>query len=164
MASDRSSSSFTSIAKNKQQDMKAAVAGSITLQPQPVSASCTPLEPSIRLFYSFLSHLDLLFFNLPALSFSILSGGVAPFMIVVVGNVFNSFADFPTQGEQTSSDTHSFTVLVHPLWSFSLSRWEPSHLAASHWRYGYRRDGRAGRNAADVKGLFRGEHAGYGVV
>lgn len=98
MQSELSSSSFNSVTIAKR-DLAALedAAPSSPLphsQLQPIEAYKQP-QPSIRLLYSFLTRHDFLLLVLPALCFSIVSGGVAPFMTVVVGDVFNSFADFP---------------------------------------------------------------------
>lgn len=55
----------------------------------------TPPTPSIRLLFSLLSRRDVLLLVLPAVLSSVIGGGVAPFMTYVVGQVFNSFAQFP---------------------------------------------------------------------
>ena len=54
-----------------------------------------PPQPSIRLLFSLLSSRHLLLLLLPAISVSIISGGVAPFMTHVVGQVFDAFARYP---------------------------------------------------------------------
>jgi ATP-binding cassette, subfamily B (MDR/TAP), member 1 len=54
-----------------------------------------PPQPSFKLLFSLLSRRQRLSVLLPAVIFSIVSGGVAPFMTLVVGQVFNSFAHFP---------------------------------------------------------------------
>ncbi|KAI0703024.1 P-loop containing nucleoside triphosphate hydrolase protein [Cytidiella melzeri] len=60
--------------------------------------SRSPPKPSISLLFSFLTRHDLLFLVLPAVSTSIMSGAVAPFMTLVVGKVFNAFSQYPVFG------------------------------------------------------------------
>ncbi|TFK71455.1 P-loop containing nucleoside triphosphate hydrolase protein [Pluteus cervinus] len=66
-----------------------------TTQPAPTPAPSKPIQPSLRLLFSFLSrrHATVLF--LPAIASSIIYGGIAPFMTHVIGDVFNQFAQFP---------------------------------------------------------------------
>lgn len=58
----------------------------------------TPPVPSLRVLFSSLSRRDALIFLLPALIASMIAGGIAPFMTLVVGNVFDAFAQFPVTG------------------------------------------------------------------
>lgn len=55
----------------------------------------TPPKPSFWLLFSFLSRRDLVTLILPAICLSLFSGGIAPFMTLVVGSVFDAFARFP---------------------------------------------------------------------
>lgn len=64
-----------------------------------------PPKPSIKLLFSFLTRHDFLFLVLPAVSTSVLSGAVAPFMTLVIGKVFDAFAHF-SLSEATKSDQH----------------------------------------------------------
>lgn len=59
------------------------------------SSSYKPLEPSLTLLFSFMSRRDMLCFFLPAVLVSLISGGVAPFMTIAVGQAFDAFAKFP---------------------------------------------------------------------
>ncbi|KAJ3558170.1 hypothetical protein NM688_g1086 [Phlebia brevispora] len=68
--------------------------------------------PSIRLLFSFLTRHDLLFLVLPAVCTSACSGAVAPFMTLVIGNVFNSFAKFPLTPNPPESAKHQ---LLHDI-------------------------------------------------
>lgn len=54
-----------------------------------------PPQPSFKLLFSLLSLRQRLSVLFPAIAFSLVSGGIAPFMTLVVGQVFNSFAHFP---------------------------------------------------------------------
>lgn len=65
-----------------------------------------PITPSIRLLFSFLTRHDLLFLVFPAVAVSMASGAVAPFMTLVIGKVFDSFAHFPLSGA-TQSDKNT---------------------------------------------------------
>ncbi|KAH9934166.1 P-loop containing nucleoside triphosphate hydrolase protein [Fomitopsis serialis] len=58
--------------------------------------STTTINPSIRLLFSLVSRRDFYMIVLPAILTSMLAGGIAPFMTYVVGESFNSFANFPT--------------------------------------------------------------------
>ena len=55
----------------------------------------TPPAPSIRLLFSMVSQRDLVTLIAPAIVSSVVSGGVAPFMTYVIGQAFDTFADFP---------------------------------------------------------------------
>ena len=54
-----------------------------------------PLQPSLTLLFSLMSRRDMFWFFLPAVLVSLISGGVAPFMTIAVGQVFDAFARFP---------------------------------------------------------------------
>lgn len=58
-------------------------------------SSYKPLEPSLSLLFSLMSRRDMLCFFLPAFLVSLISGGVAPFMTIAVGQAFDAFAQFP---------------------------------------------------------------------
>jgi ATP-binding cassette, subfamily B (MDR/TAP), member 1 len=64
----------------------------------------TPPKPSVRLLFSLLPRRDLYLVLLPAFLLSVFAGGVAPFMTLVLGNVFNTFAKFCRIESPTSSD------------------------------------------------------------
>lgn len=64
----------------------------------------SPPKPSVKLLFSFLPRRDLFLFLLPAILLSMFAGGVAPFMTLVLGNVFNTFANFCRIESPTSSD------------------------------------------------------------
>ena len=73
---------------------------SIALSPATSAAklplsSYKPLQPSLSLLFSPMSRRDMLCFFLPAVLVSLVSGGVAPFMTIAVGEVFDAFAKFP---------------------------------------------------------------------
>jgi ATP-binding cassette subfamily B (MDR/TAP) protein 1 len=58
------------------------------------SDAYSPPTPSVKLLFSLLSRRDRYLFLLPAFVFSVVAGGVAPFMTLVLGNVFQTFAKF----------------------------------------------------------------------
>jgi ATP-binding cassette, subfamily B (MDR/TAP), member 1 len=58
------------------------------------SDAYSPPTPSVRLLFSLLPRRDLYLFLLPAFLLSVVAGGVAPFMTLVLGNVFEAFALF----------------------------------------------------------------------
>jgi ATP-binding cassette subfamily B (MDR/TAP) protein 1 len=60
----------------------------------PESDAYSPPTPSVKLLFSLLSRRDLYLFLLPAFFLSIVAGWVAPFMTLVLGNVFQTFARF----------------------------------------------------------------------
>ncbi|KAI0043061.1 P-loop containing nucleoside triphosphate hydrolase protein [Auriscalpium vulgare] len=72
----------------------------------------TPPSASIRLLFSLLSRRDLYLLVLPAVLFSMVAGGIAPFMTLVIGQVFNTFAKFTVIAEPTQHDKH---VLLHEI-------------------------------------------------
>ncbi|EJD01884.1 P-loop containing nucleoside triphosphate hydrolase protein [Fomitiporia mediterranea MF3/22] len=74
----------------------------------PTQRAYTPPTPSIRLLFSRISRQDLLVIVLPAVLSSLVAGGVAPFMTVVVGSVFDAFANFPLSN---ASDAERHTLL-----------------------------------------------------
>ena len=67
------------------------------------SDAYSPPTPSVKLLFSLLSRRDLYLFLLPAFVLSVVAGGVAPFMTLVLGNVFQNFAKF-ARIESPSSD------------------------------------------------------------
>lgn len=58
-------------------------------------SSYKPLQPSLTLLFSLMSRRDMFFFFLPAVLVSLISGGIAPFMTIAVGQAFDAFAKFP---------------------------------------------------------------------
>lgn len=69
----------------------------------PSSPDCPLPQPSIRLLFSLVPRRDFYLIVLPAILTSVLAGGVAPFMTFVVGQSFNSFANFPTSPNPSQS-------------------------------------------------------------
>ncbi|KAF9777526.1 P-loop containing nucleoside triphosphate hydrolase protein [Thelephora terrestris] len=73
-----------------------------SITPSPVTSttklqppSFKPLEPSLTLLFSLMSRRDIICIFLPAVLASLISGGVAPFMTIAVGQAFDAFAKFP---------------------------------------------------------------------
>ncbi|KAF9483294.1 P-loop containing nucleoside triphosphate hydrolase protein [Pholiota conissans] len=64
-------------------------------QPQQESQQSDGPSPSIRLLFSLLSRRHVLLLLLPAAITSLIAGGIAPFMTLVVGQAFDVFAKFP---------------------------------------------------------------------
>lgn len=58
------------------------------------SDAYSPPTPSVKLLFSLLSRGDRYLFLLPAFVLSVVAGSVAPFMTLVLGNVFQTFAKF----------------------------------------------------------------------
>ena len=58
-------------------------------------SSYKPLQPSLTLLFSLMPRRDMFCFFLPAVLVSLISGGVAPFMTIAVGQAFDAFAKFP---------------------------------------------------------------------
>lgn len=76
------------------------------------SDAYSPPAPSVKLLFSLLPRRDLYLFLLPAFVLSVVAGGVAPFMTLVLGNVFQDFAKF-ARIESPSSDDR--TKLKHDI-------------------------------------------------
>jgi ATP-binding cassette, subfamily B (MDR/TAP), member 1 len=68
------------------------------------SDAYSPPTPSVRLLFSLLPRRDLYLFLLPAFLLSVVAGGVAPFMTLVLGNVFEAFALFCRIQSPSSDD------------------------------------------------------------
>ena len=72
----------------------------ITHPPQPNATQ--ELTPSFRLLFSLVPRRHFFILVLPAILTSMASGGIAPFMTIVVGQTFNAFAQFPTASPATA--------------------------------------------------------------
>lgn len=59
--------------------------------------------PSIHQLFSLITITQFYLFVLPAIASSLLSGAIAPFMTVIIGQVFNAFAQFP-RSDPTAED------------------------------------------------------------
>jgi ATP-binding cassette, subfamily B (MDR/TAP), member 1 len=65
-----------------------------------------PPNPSISLLFSLLPRRDLLLLVLPAICFSMIAGGIAPFMTLTIGQSFDAFASFPLTPNPPESAKH----------------------------------------------------------
>ena len=71
---------------------------------QPPQPNATQLPtPSIRLLFSLIPRQKFLILLIPAILSSMASGGIAPFMTIVVGQAFNAFAQFPSSSPATAA-------------------------------------------------------------
>ena len=70
--------------------------------PPPPPTPTRPLTPSIRLLFSLVPRRHFFVLVLPAILSSLASGGIAPFMTIVVGQTFDAFAHFPTSSPITA--------------------------------------------------------------
>ena len=65
---------------------------------EPTSTTATTrnlIQPSIRLLFSQVTRRDFVILLVPAIVTSMIAGGIAPFMTVVIGQAFDAFAQFP---------------------------------------------------------------------
>jgi ATP-binding cassette subfamily B (MDR/TAP) protein 1 len=72
------------------------------------SDAYSPPKPSVRLLFSLLPRRDLYFVVLPAFILSMVAGVVAPFMTLVLSNVFNVFTEFCHMPSPSSRDRENF--------------------------------------------------------
>ena len=68
----------------------------------------SPPKPSVRLLFSLLPRRDLYLVVLPAFILSMVAGIVAPFMTLVISNVFDIFTEFCRIPSPSSSDRANF--------------------------------------------------------
>ena len=78
-------------------------------RPPPQPTPRQPLTPSIRLLFSLVPRRHFFILLLPAILSSLASGGIAPFMTLVVGQTFDAFANFPT----SSATPEEKSTLLH---------------------------------------------------
>jgi ATP-binding cassette, subfamily B (MDR/TAP), member 1 len=71
-----------------------------THPPQPNATH--PQTPLIRLLFSLIPRHRFLILTVPAMLCSMASGGIAPFMTIVIGQAFNAFAQFPSSSSATA--------------------------------------------------------------
>ena len=97
----------------------------------------SPPKPSVRLLFSLLPRRDLYLVLLPAFILSVFAGGVAPFMTLVLGNVFNTFAKFSRIESPTSSDRanlkHDITISALELLALAAGSLALSSLTSFFW-------------------------------
>ncbi|KZT32575.1 hypothetical protein SISSUDRAFT_1133093 [Sistotremastrum suecicum HHB10207 ss-3] len=103
----------------------------------PSSRSYTPPAPSIKLLFSFCSKRDLWLVLLPAIGTSVIAGGVAPFMTVVLGQGFDAFSSFPQTPNppQSAKDTllHNVGIAALELVALSVGALALSTVMSSLW-------------------------------
>ncbi|KAI0062541.1 P-loop containing nucleoside triphosphate hydrolase protein [Artomyces pyxidatus] len=103
----------------------------------PTEHEYTAPSASFRLLFSLLSRRDLLLLVLPAFVFSMIAGGIAPFMTVVVGQVFNTFANFADIHNPTQADKehllHGIAVSALELLGLAAAALALSSLTSSLW-------------------------------
>lgn len=75
-----------------------------TTLPLPVAPAPTP---SIRLLFSLLSQRQRVTLLAPALASSVVAGGIAPFMTLVIGQSFDAFAAFPRTPPFSAAAQHA---------------------------------------------------------
>ncbi len=80
-------------------------------QPEQHPAQPSLPQPSIRLLFSLIPRRDFFSLVLPAISTSVIAGGIAPFMTLVVGQTFDAFANFPIS--ESSSTPEQRAQLKH---------------------------------------------------
>ena len=97
----------------------------------------TPPTPSVKLLFSLLPRRDLYLILLPAFLLSMVAGIVAPFMTLVLGNVFNIFANFCRIPSPTSSDRanlkHDIAMAALELLALAAGSLALSSLTSFFW-------------------------------
>lgn len=101
------------------------------------SSSPKTLTPSIRLLFLLVSLRDRLLLLIPAILFSVIAGGIAPFMTYVIGQVFNAFAQFPLTSNPPQSAKHQLLhdvgVSALELVGLSIGSIALSSVTSSFW-------------------------------
>ena len=97
----------------------------------------SPPKPSVSLLFSLLPRRDLYLVLLPAFLLSMVAGVVAPFMTLVLGNVFNLFANFCRIPSPTSSDRanlkHDIAIAALELLALAAGSLALSSLTSFLW-------------------------------
>lgn len=97
----------------------------------------SPPTPSVRLLFSLLPRRDLYLVLFPAFLLSVFAGVVAPFMTLVLGNVFNTFAAFARIESPTSSDRanlkHDIAISALELLALAAGSLALSSLTSFFW-------------------------------
>ena len=97
----------------------------------------SPPTPSVKLLFSLLPRRDLYLIILPAFLLSMVAGIVAPFMTLVLGNVFNIFANFCRIPSPTSSDRanlkHDIAMAALELLALAAGSLALSSLTSFFW-------------------------------
>ena len=88
-----------------------------TTPTQQSSSNATTIAPtpSIRLLFSLVSRYHFFVLLLPAILSSMTAGGIAPFMTIVVGNAFNTFAQFPLSPLPPQQQAAAQATLLHQI-------------------------------------------------
>jgi ATP-binding cassette, subfamily B (MDR/TAP), member 1 len=102
--------SFTSLS-----DTKPTTTPTTTTQQSSSNATTIEPTPSIRLLFSLVSRYHFLVLLLPAILSSMTAGGIAPFMTIVVGNAFNTFAQFPLSPLPPQQQAAAQATLLHQI-------------------------------------------------
>ena len=101
------------------------------------SDAYSPPTPSVRLLFSLLPRRDLYTFLLPAFLLSVVAGGVAPFMTLVLGNVFEAFAVFARIQSPSSDDRaklkHDIAIFALELLALAAGALALSSLTSFLW-------------------------------
>ncbi|KAJ7594062.1 P-loop containing nucleoside triphosphate hydrolase protein [Mycena floridula] len=106
--------------------------------PPPTPATLpSSFTPSIRLLFSLISFRQRLFLLTPAIIFSAIAGGIAPFMTYVIGQVFDAFAHFPLSSNppQSAKDQllHDVGIAAIELVGLAIGSIALSSLTSSLW-------------------------------
>jgi ATP-binding cassette subfamily B (MDR/TAP) protein 1 len=94
------------------------------------------VQPSFSLLFSSLSRRDRYCFFIPAVIASLVSGGIAPFMTIAVGGVFNAFAQYPSSNpSQDDKDKllHSVGISAIELLALAVGALVLSSVTSSLW-------------------------------
>jgi len=101
-----------------------------------ILSSYKPLQPSLVLLFSLMSRRDMLYLFLPAFLVSLISGGVAPFMTIAVGQVFDAFAKFPVSNptrEDKDELLKSVSISALTLLALAVAALVLSSITSSLW-------------------------------
>ncbi|EIN14636.1 P-loop containing nucleoside triphosphate hydrolase protein [Punctularia strigosozonata HHB-11173 SS5] len=99
-------SSITEYDSKSQIDFTPVSDSTLHIVEQSSAPQYVPPNPSISLLFSLLPRRDLLLLVLPAVSFSMIAGGIAPFMTLTIGQSFDAFASFPLTPNPPESAKH----------------------------------------------------------
>jgi ATP-binding cassette, subfamily B (MDR/TAP), member 1 len=97
----------------------------------------TPPTPSVHLLFSLLSWRDLFLILLPSMILSMIAGGVAPFMTVIIGQVFQTFSTFssiqsPSPGDRAQLK-HDVAIFALELVALAVGALSLSTLTSFLW-------------------------------
>jgi ATP-binding cassette, subfamily B (MDR/TAP), member 1 len=101
------------------------------------TASSSEIKPSIRLLFSQLNSRQRLCLLLPAVISSVIAGGIAPFMTLVVGQVFNAFSTFslslPTTQSSKDQLLHNIGISAIQLLGLAIGSLVLSSIVSGLW-------------------------------